>query len=57
MAAAALEWALPKIADGPVLIYSTDQPGEVQAVQAEIGREAAGDMVEQALLKLVACRA
>ena len=37
MAAAALEWALPKIADGPVLIYSTDQPGEVQAVQAESG--------------------
>ena len=52
MAAAALEWALPKIADGPVLIYSTDQPGEVQAVQAEIGREAAGDMVEQALARV-----
>ena len=54
MAAAALEWALPKIADGPVLIYSTDQPGEVQAVQAEIGREAAGDMVEQALARVAA---
>ncbi|MEE3093389.1 MAG: 3-oxo-tetronate kinase [Pseudomonadota bacterium] len=53
-AAAALEWALPKIADGPVLIYSTDQPGEVQAVQAEIGREAAGDMVEQALARVAA---
>jgi len=52
MAAAALEWALPKIADGPVLIYSTDQPGEVQAVQAELGREAAGDMVEQALARV-----
>ena len=50
--AAALEWALPKIADGPVLIYSTDQPGEVQAVQAELGREAAGDMVEQALARV-----
>ena len=54
MAAAALEWALPKIADGPVLIYSTDQPGEVQAVQAEIGREAAGNMVEQALARVAA---
>ena len=54
MAAAALEWALPKIADGPVLIYSTDQPGEVQAVQAEIGREAAGDIVEQALARVAA---
>ncbi len=52
MAAAALEWALPKIADGPVIIYSTDQPDEVQAVQAELGREAAGDMVEQALARV-----
>lgn len=52
MVSEAMEWALPKLANGPVLIYSTDQPGEVQAVQKELGRDIAGDMVEQALAKI-----
>ncbi len=52
MAAQALEWALPKLADGPVLIYSTDEHGEVVAVQEKLGRDAAGEMTEQALARV-----
>jgi len=52
MAAQALEWALPKLADGPVLIYSTDEHGEVVAVQEKLGRGAAGEMTEQALARV-----
>ena len=52
MAAEALAWALPKLADGPVLIYSTDEPGEVAAVQEKLGREAAGEMMEKALARV-----
>ena len=52
MAAQALEWALPKLADGPVLIYSTDEHGEVVAVQEKLGRDAAGKMTEQALARV-----
>lgn len=54
MAAEAIAWALPKLSEGPVLIYSTDQPGEVQAVQENLGREAAGDLVEKALAEVAA---
>jgi uncharacterized protein YgbK (DUF1537 family) len=52
MAAQALEWALPKLVDGPVLIYSTDEPGEVVAVQEKLGRDVAGKMMEQALARV-----
>ena len=52
IAAQALEWALPKLTDGPVLIYSTDEPGEVAAVQEKLGRDAAGEMMEQALARV-----
>jgi uncharacterized protein YgbK (DUF1537 family) len=52
MAAQALEWALPKLADGPVLIYSTDEHGEVVAVQEKLGRDAVGEMTEQALARV-----
>ncbi|MGE4219320.1 MAG: 3-oxo-tetronate kinase [Alphaproteobacteria bacterium] len=46
VAAAALAWAEPHLAAGPVLVYSTATPEAVQAVQAKLGREAAGGMVE-----------
>lgn len=49
LAAAALDWARPKLADGPVLIYATAPPDEVAKTQARLGREAAGDMVERAM--------
>jgi uncharacterized protein YgbK (DUF1537 family) len=47
--AAALDWAAPRLAQGPVLIYATAAPAAVKAVQAELGVEAAGALVEQAL--------
>ena len=52
MVAQALEWAVPILADGPVLIYSTDEPAEVVAVQEKLGRDIAGEMMEQALARV-----
>lgn len=46
---AALAFARPKLADGPVLIYASAAPEEVRRVQAGLGRERAGALVEQAL--------
>jgi uncharacterized protein YgbK (DUF1537 family) len=45
----ALAWAQGHLATGPVLVYSTATPESVQAVQSELGVEAAGHQVEQAL--------
>ena len=45
----ALDWARARIAREPVLIYATSTPEEVKAVQAELGAEHAGRIVEQAL--------
>jgi len=45
--AAALAWAAPLLADGPVLVYSTADPAAVKAVQQRLGTEAAGAMVER----------
>jgi 3-dehydrotetronate 4-kinase len=44
-----VSWALKQPADRPVLIYSSDDPASVRAVQAELGREEAGAVVERAL--------
>ncbi len=40
--------------DAPVLIYATSSPDEVKAVQAELGVERAGHLVEQALAGIAA---
>jgi uncharacterized protein YgbK (DUF1537 family) len=45
----ALAWAAPFLQAGPVLIYSSDAPAAVQAVQAQLGVQTAGALVEQAL--------
>lgn len=45
----ALAWAEGHLASGPVLLYSTATPESVQAVQSQMGVEAAGHQVEQAL--------
>lgn len=45
-------WAASRIGGGSVLIYSTAEPGQVAAVQAQLGREAAGRLVEQAMGEL-----
>jgi uncharacterized protein YgbK (DUF1537 family) len=49
VAAAALAWAAPLLASGPVLVYSTAEPGAVKSVQAQLGVEAAGAMVERCI--------
>ena len=47
--AGALAWARPLLAQGPVLIASSDAPDAVSAMQASHGGAAAGHAVEQAL--------
>jgi uncharacterized protein YgbK (DUF1537 family) len=46
---AALAWAAPRLAAGPVLVYATANPVSVKAAQAKIGVERAGALVEHAL--------
>ena len=45
---AALAWAASRIEAGPVLIYATATPEAVKAVQAQLGTEKAGALVEDA---------
>ncbi|MDO8318182.1 3-oxo-tetronate kinase [Rhodoferax sp.] len=47
--AQALAWAKDLLAQGPVLIYSSATPDAVKAVQAQLGVQAAGDLVEHTL--------
>jgi uncharacterized protein YgbK (DUF1537 family) len=47
--AAVLDWAKPKLTQGPVLIHAGGTPQAVKAVQDKLGRERAGALVEQAL--------
>jgi uncharacterized protein YgbK (DUF1537 family) len=48
-AAEALAWAQPRLAEKPVLIYSTAAPDQVASAQSRLGRERAGELVEQTL--------
>ncbi|MDA9468707.1 3-oxo-tetronate kinase [Bradyrhizobium sp. CCBAU 53415] len=45
----ALDWAMPRLAEGPVLIASSSTPDQVAALQARHGRDAAGHAIEQAM--------
>jgi len=45
----ALAWAMPRLNDGPVLIYSTSDPERVRAIQQRLGGSAAGEAIEQGL--------
>ena len=45
----ALSWARARVADEPVLIYATSTPDDVKAVQARLGVEPAGKLIEDAL--------
>lgn len=51
-AAEVIEWAQQRLAAGPVLIYSTAAPEEVAAAQAQLGRAAAGRLVEAFMAEL-----
>ncbi|PDT90278.1 serine kinase [Bradyrhizobium sp. Y36] len=45
----ALDWARPRLAEGPLLIASSSTPDQVAALQARHGRDAAGHAIEQAM--------
>jgi len=47
--AEALAWASSRVARGPVLIYSTADPEQVQAIQRELGVDQAGAILEGTL--------
>ncbi|MFZ1430469.1 MAG: 3-oxo-tetronate kinase [Geminicoccaceae bacterium] len=47
--AEATEWAVRRMVDGPVLVYASATPAEVQAAQERLGRDRAGGLVEDAL--------
>jgi len=46
------DWAMAQPADAPFLLYSSDDPAEVAAVQDKLGREKAGTTVEQAFAEV-----
>lgn len=48
-AADVLSWASQQSSDVPILVYSSDEPERVRAAQAELGREAAGAVIEREL--------
>jgi uncharacterized protein YgbK (DUF1537 family) len=45
----AIEWAAGRIGDTPIVIAASAPPDKVAALQAKLGREAAGALVEHAL--------
>ena len=49
VAAQVLAWAETRLSDGPVLVYSTADPGAVKAVQGQLGVEEAGALVERTI--------
>jgi uncharacterized protein YgbK (DUF1537 family) len=50
--AEAVAWAEERMVDGPVLIYTSAAPAQVEQVQARLGRERAGAMLEHALAEI-----
>ncbi len=49
LAGQALAWAADKLGDKPVVIAASAPPDKVAALQAKLGREAAGSLVEETL--------
>jgi len=52
VAAQALQWAAPLLAAGPVLVHATADAAAVQAVQAQLGAQRAGELVEGVLAQV-----
>ena len=52
VAGAALAWAAPLLAQGPVLIAASAEPATVKAAQDQIGRARAGDLVEACMARI-----
>ena len=49
---AAIDWAKVRLGSAPVLIYSTADAARVSEIQAKLGRERAGGLVERALAQI-----
>ena len=47
-----LEWARVRVGAKPIMIYSTAEPAAVAQVQATMGREQAGLLIEQAMARI-----
>jgi uncharacterized protein YgbK (DUF1537 family) len=54
LAGDALAWAQPRLGRAPVLVHATAAPDAVRAVQAQLGAERAGALVEDALARIAA---
>jgi uncharacterized protein YgbK (DUF1537 family) len=54
LVAQALEWAEGKLGDTPVVIAASAPPDRVTALQARLGRDAAGALVEEAMAGIAA---
>ncbi len=52
LATAALAWAEPLLAAGPVLAFATAEPDAVRKAQARLGAQRAGELVEQCLAQV-----
>ena len=52
VAAEALAWARPRLADGPVLIYASAAPARVRRIQKRLGVDEAGAMIERCLARI-----
>ncbi|MFG2521518.1 3-oxo-tetronate kinase [Streptomyces sp. NPDC048527] len=52
VAGEALAFAGAHLADGPVLVHSTDSPDAVRAVQGQLGTAEAGELVERTLARI-----
>jgi len=50
--AEALQWAQERLSNKPILIYSSGTPDQVAEVQARLGREHAGALVEETLSQI-----
>ena len=44
-----LQWCAPRLQGGPLLVYSTADPGRVKAIQDRLGIDQSGAMIESAL--------
>ena len=54
LTAQALDWAKPLLGETPVVIAASAPPDKVQALQAALGREASGALIEDALARIAA---
>ena len=54
VAAQALAWAKPRLADGPVLVYASAEPRRVKRIQSQLGVAKAGALIERCLARVAA---